>query len=67
MEPMNPHNFWSGGEDGVVRQYDTRQPNQDKWESPTVLVQVRDGHKTIQVKSLDINKVRVVTGMGQGR
>ncbi|PNW77166.1 hypothetical protein CHLRE_10g425050v5 [Chlamydomonas reinhardtii] len=56
VEPMNPHNFWSGGEDGVVRQYDTRQPNQDKWESPTVLVQVRDGHKTIQVKSLDINK-----------
>ncbi len=41
MEPGNPHNFWSAGEDGVVRQYDTRAPNQESWESPTVLVQVR--------------------------
>ncbi|GLI68626.1 hypothetical protein VaNZ11_013104 [Volvox africanus] len=56
VEPMNPHNFWSGGEDGDVRQYDTRMRNQDKWESPTVLVQVRDGHRLVQVKSLDINK-----------
>ncbi|KAG2497866.1 hypothetical protein HYH03_004132 [Edaphochlamys debaryana] len=55
-EPLNPHNFWSGGEDGVVRQYDTRAPNQQEWASPTVLVQVRDGHRTVQVKSLDINK-----------
>lgn len=54
---MNPHNFWSGGEDGDVRQYDTRMPNQDNWGSPTVLVQIRDGHRTVQVKSLDINKV----------
>ncbi|GFR41420.1 hypothetical protein Agub_g2104, partial [Astrephomene gubernaculifera] len=56
VEPLNPHAFWSAGEDGVVRQYDTRAPNQDKWESPTVLVQLRDGHKTIQAKSIDICK-----------
>lgn len=24
VEPMNPHNFWSAGEDGMVRQFDTR-------------------------------------------
>lgn len=40
-EALNPHNFWSGGEDGLVRQYDTRLPNQESWESPTVLLQVR--------------------------
>ncbi|KXZ56155.1 hypothetical protein GPECTOR_1g132 [Gonium pectorale] len=56
VEPLNPHNFWSAGEDGLVRQYDTRAPNQDSWESPTVLVQVRDGHRTVQVKGMDINK-----------
>lgn len=36
-----PHAFWSAGEDGLVRQYDTRAPGQRDFESSTVLVQVR--------------------------
>ncbi|EFJ39457.1 hypothetical protein VOLCADRAFT_100946 [Volvox carteri f. nagariensis] len=56
VEPMNPHNFWSCGEDGVVRQFDTRLPNQDSFESPTVLLQVYGKREVVQVKSLDINK-----------
>lgn len=33
-----PSMFWSAGEDGIVRQYDSRAPDQKAWGSANVLV-----------------------------
>ncbi|MEW5317745.1 MAG: hypothetical protein WDW38_009020 [Sanguina aurantia] len=57
-EPGNPHNFWSAGEDGYVRQYDTRVSHQTVFASPNVLIHTRAPAYSIEVKALDINKAQ---------
>eukprot|EP00798_Chlamydomonas_sp_ICE-L_P008194 gene8194-1456_t len=58
VEPMNPFNFWSAGEDGCIRQFDTRidARSQGSYESPNVLVNLRYAGKKVEAKSLDINR-----------
>lgn len=38
MCPADPTLFWSAGEDGIIRQYDARLPDQKSFSSPNVLV-----------------------------
>ncbi|GAX77513.1 hypothetical protein CEUSTIGMA_g4957.t1 [Chlamydomonas eustigma] len=57
IEPMNPHNFWSAGEDGMVRQFDTRIQTAIGFEAPNVLLSVVDKKgEAVELKSLDICK-----------
>lgn len=41
----DPALFWSAGEDGVVRQYDTRAPTHKAYGSPNVLVNLMNAGK----------------------
>jgi hypothetical protein len=41
-----PSLFWSAGEDGVVRQYDARTPNQKAYSSANVLVNLMAAGET---------------------
>lgn len=58
VEPGNAHMFWSAGEDGYVRQFDTRCQNQQEFTSPNVLVALKRARERIEVKSLAINHAR---------
>ncbi|CAL8472173.1 g11715 [Coccomyxa elongata] len=62
VAPQDPHMFWSVGEDGDVRQFDTRcrTSAQDEEESPNVLLSLkrRGIADDVELKCLAINKVR---------
>lgn len=58
VAPGDPNIFWSAGEDGMVRQFDRRLGNQKVFESPNVLISVAHHNKVVELKALDINKVR---------
>jgi hypothetical protein len=44
-----PSMFWSAGEDGVVRQYDTRSPDQKAYGSANVLVNLMTAGKATKL------------------
>lgn len=44
-----PSLFWSAGEDGVVRQYDIRTPDQKAYGSANVLVNLMSAGETLQL------------------
>lgn len=54
-----PHLFWSAGEDGYVRQYDTRMvaAGQARFSSRNALLRASSGSRPLELKGLDVNKV----------
>lgn len=58
MCPQEPTMFWSAGEDGIVRQYDTRMADQKAYGSPNVLVNLSSAGPRaglVECKGLDLN------------
>jgi hypothetical protein len=55
-----PHLFWSAGEDGYVRQYDSRMVSagQARFSSRNALLRTSSGSRPPELKGLDVNKVR---------
>lgn len=56
--PQEPHLFWSAGEDGMVRQYDTRLADQKAYGSPNVLINLATAGPRaglVECKGLDVN------------
>jgi WD and tetratricopeptide repeat-containing protein 1 len=52
--------FWSAAEDGMVRQYDLRAPNQKVYGSPNVLINMATAgpqSSMVECKGLDLNPV----------
>ena len=61
VEPGNPYNFWSAGEDGTVREYDVRSKEgrgPSSQSAATVLLSVGSDGSPVEIKSLAINPRR---------
>jgi WD and tetratricopeptide repeat-containing protein 1 len=56
--PQDPHLFWSAGEDGMIRQYDTRLSDQKAYGSPNVLINLATAGPRgglVECKGVDVN------------
>lgn len=58
VEPNNPHLFWSAAEDGLVRQYDTRENMSEEQRTSQSYPNVVFGVAPRETKSVAINPVR---------